>query len=165
MGSTGRTGSAHRVGRLLTALVVTVAGLAGPTAGASEAPDRFDLAGGCWRLSGSAGAAAAPVRVVATDLARYLLVGADQRVLALDGAVPVWASAPSPAAEWVAEDRAGGELALLAAAGDVAVQVGTDGGLGVAPAADAGGLTVTAAVGPLTSSAGHPPQVGRGPVG
>ncbi len=87
---------------LLVAAVAAVVGGVAPV-GAQEpeevpAPDRYDIAGGCWDVDGHA------LRLQATDLGRYLLVRPDGRFVGADGILV----APGPDAEWEAIDQPGG---------------------------------------------------------
>lgn len=114
----------------------------------TQAPDRYDLAGGCFTVAGNPD----PLRFQATDLATYLLLEPDGQFLADGGS----AAGPSPEAEWKASD-AGGNVELRNVVSDGAMTVDPSGAAGCADFPEIG----TQASGkPLTGSTPFAETVG-----
>ena len=118
---------------LAAGAVVGAPALAG-AAPAAPPPDRFAPAGGCWRVGAADGTGAGlgllahPLRFVATDLGRYLVVRPDGSLLAADGDGGVLAAAPSEAAEWdLLGPDAAGAFALRTANGARPLTLARDG--------------------------------------
>jgi len=131
MGGTGRPagGRAKSATGALGALVLAAllcGALAGPAAGKPSTASRYSIVKGCYALqptnsskwvaedAGSYAATAnrkgqaAPFRLQATDLGRYLFYGPAGEYLAVDGAGAVTAaSSPSGKAVWIVKGRAG----------------------------------------------------------
>src|SRR4051812_7140047 len=95
-----------RRGVLGATVALALAAFALPAGAAAAEQTRYSLAGGCYSLSGVAGAE--QVRMQATTLGRYLLYRPDRTFLAAqdDGSVAP-AKEPSAAADWRVEEADG----------------------------------------------------------
>ena len=89
----------------LGALALTLA-ISGPALAGAQAPDRYDLAGGCYSLRSEANGklVSGGLRMQAADLGSYLLYDGDRRFVTLDrNGRLVRAAEPSPASVWVVQ--------------------------------------------------------------
>src|SRR4051812_34173276 len=95
------------------AIAALVALLIGVAPNAAQAETRYSVAGGCFTLasasSGTSATGVTQLRFQATDLGSYLLyTNSAQFLTAGGGGTVAPAAQPSPAADWVVEDAAGG---------------------------------------------------------
>src|SRR4051812_19378848 len=99
---------------------LAVIALAFCAARADAAPTRYSLQGGCYALSGVAGAE--QVRMQATTLGRYLLYRPDGTFLAAQDAGGVAPAAePSPAADWEVQPAGADAFTLTPQSGGAAL--------------------------------------------
>ncbi len=141
----------------LTMAVATLGLVVTPAASAQDAgaaaPDRYDLANGCWALESTAANAfvtregdgftatasdldaAEPFHLEPTELGVYLLFGSTEDFVAADGSGVASADSPSPAAEWVVDDAEAGGFTITTFDGDERLTADASGALVLAAAA------------------------------
>jgi len=131
----------------VAASLLSLAAISPQASAQDKAPDRYDVAGGCYAIGGE------PLRFQATALGRYLLYEPDGQFLASAGNATTSVSAPSRAAEWDASDS----LSLTNVASDQVITRSQNAATGCADFPEIG----TQASGkPLTGSTPYTETVG-----
>jgi hypothetical protein len=123
---------------------VLLAAIAWPSAAGAQT--RYSEAGGCFNLTSAGSGAPAPggssLRFQATDLGSYLLYRQANDFLAAGSGDTVGPAAqPSPAADWVVEDAAGGGFTLSAKSAPSKLLAVSGGQLVLVPRSGAGDAT------------------------